>query len=70
MTISEILKIEETNAGKIYLVKEGFFGRAYEHSAYRFVKHLQKGIQSLEDKYHKSAHYLQMHISGFFYINR
>lgn len=30
------------------------------------VKRLQKGIQSLEDKYKKPAYYLQMDISGFF----
>lgn len=30
------------------------------------VKRLQKGIQSIEDKNKKSAHYLQMDISGFF----
>jgi hypothetical protein len=41
MTISEILKIEETNTAQIYLIKEGFFWRAYERSAYRFVKYIR-----------------------------
>lgn len=41
MNISEIITLEATNADKIYLLKEGFFWRAYERSAYRFVKHIR-----------------------------
>jgi len=42
MVVKEILKIEETNTDKIYLIKEGFFWRAYERSVYRFVKYVRK----------------------------
>lgn len=41
MKITEIIKIEESNTEKIYLFKEGFFWRAYERSAYRFVKYIR-----------------------------
>ena len=42
MKVQEILKIEKDNRASIFLFKEGFFWRAYERSAFRFVK---KNIQ-------------------------
>lgn len=41
MNINEVITLESTNADKIYLLKEGFFWRAYERSAFRFVKHIR-----------------------------
>lgn len=41
MQIREILNQENENTGKIILRKEGIFWRAYEHSAYFFVKHIK-----------------------------
>lgn len=41
MKIKEILKIVRENTDSIILLKEGIFWRAYERSAYRFVKHLK-----------------------------
>lgn len=42
MKVQEILKIEKDNRTSIFLFKEGFFWRAYERSAFRFVKNIQK----------------------------
>ncbi len=41
MKVQDILKIEESNRSSIFLFKEGFFWRAYERSAFRFVKNIQ-----------------------------
>lgn len=42
MKIEEIIELEKNNNRSIYLVREGFFYRAYEISAYRFVKYIKK----------------------------
>ncbi|MGR3317638.1 MAG: hypothetical protein ACUZ8O_04090 [Candidatus Anammoxibacter sp.] len=41
MKVKEILKIEKDNRSSIFLFKEGFFWRAYERSAFRFVRNIQ-----------------------------
>jgi hypothetical protein len=41
MEISGIIFIEEGNTNSIHLYKEGSFWKAYEHSAYLFVKHIK-----------------------------
>jgi len=41
MKIAEILKLEQNNTENIILHHEGLFWRAYEWSAFRFVKHLK-----------------------------
>lgn len=38
MRISEIIKLEDTNPDSIILIKEGLFLRAYEQSAFRFMR--------------------------------
>ena len=40
-TISEIVDKENGNKNNIYLYKEGSFWKAYEHSAYLFVKNIR-----------------------------
>jgi hypothetical protein len=42
MKIKDILKIEQNNKTSIFLIKEGFFWRAYERSAYHFVQNIKK----------------------------
>lgn len=39
--LSEILQNECTNAHILYFYREGVFYKAYEHSAYLFVKHVK-----------------------------
>jgi hypothetical protein len=41
MKIKEIVKLEEDNHDKCYLIKEGLFWRAYEKSAFWFVDKLR-----------------------------
>jgi hypothetical protein len=41
MEISGIIFIEEGNINCIHLYKEGSFWKAYEQSAYLFVKHIK-----------------------------
>jgi hypothetical protein len=41
MKIKEIVKLEENNHDKCYLIKEGLFWRAYEKSAFWFVDKLR-----------------------------
>ena len=41
MTKKEIFDIEKNNINKIELFLEGIFWRAYEESAFRFVKHIR-----------------------------
>ena len=38
MKITEILQLEKSNEGQIFLIKEGCFWRAYEKSAFRFSR--------------------------------
>ena len=60
MTFAEILSLEDTNADKIYLFREGVFLKAYEHSAFlchthvhpfklsrRFIKSVNRHVISL-----------------------
>lgn len=60
MTYAEILNLEDTNADKIYLFREGVFLKAYEHSAFlcftyvhpfklsrRFIKSVNRHVISL-----------------------
>ena len=39
--LSEILQNECTNTHILYFYREGVFYKAYEHSAYLFVKHVK-----------------------------
>ncbi len=41
MEISQIAFIEDGNFNCIHMYKEGSFWKAYEHSAYMFVKHIK-----------------------------
>lgn len=53
MKIEEILKLEQNNCECIILHHEGLFWRAYEQSAYRFVKHIKQ--YQITKKYIKSV---------------
>jgi len=50
MVVKEILKIEETNTGRINLFKEGIFWRVYQKSAYLFIKQI-KDLKALKKFY-------------------
>jgi hypothetical protein len=39
MTIEQIVKVESDNTSKIYLYREGLFLKAYNHSAFLFLKY-------------------------------
>lgn len=39
--LSEILRNESSNTGTIYFYREGVFYKAYERSAYLFVKYVK-----------------------------
>ncbi len=52
MKIEEILKIEDNK--NIYLHNEGLFWRAYEYSAFAFVKHIKH--YNVKKKYIKKVH--------------
>jgi len=41
MTVKEIIEIEKTNEGKMYLYKEGIFWRVYEVSLYLFATNIK-----------------------------
>lgn len=53
MTIKEILAYESANFDSIVLYREGLFWRAYERSAYNFVKHIKAFL--LTKKYIKKV---------------
>jgi hypothetical protein len=42
MKIKDIVNIEDSNEEGIILIKEGMFWLAYERSAFRFVRLIQK----------------------------
>lgn len=50
MTISDLLKIEDSNTSCINLFKEGIFWRVYQASAYSFTKHI-KDLKLLKKHY-------------------
>jgi len=52
MGISNILELEQVNT-QILLHKEGLFLRAYEHSAYLFVKYIK--AYNLTKKFYKNV---------------
>ena len=52
MKILDILELEQENT-QIILHKEGMFWRAYEHSAFLFVKHIKE--YSLTKKFYKNV---------------
>jgi hypothetical protein len=52
MKVEEIQKKEGQNTGSIFLRKEGLFWRAYEQSAFHFVKHIRDYVP--QKKYFKN----------------
>lgn len=42
MKIKDVVKLEEENDSKIFLIKEGLFFRAYEHSAWMFYLYVKQ----------------------------
>lgn len=42
MKVSEIVQLERSNQDEIILIKEGYFWRAYEKSALRFIQFIQE----------------------------
>ncbi|MCK9254541.1 MAG: hypothetical protein GX793_00450 [Bacteroidales bacterium] len=52
MKIKDVFEIEKANVDSINLFKEGLFWRAYEYSAWRFVKYIKE--YKLLNKYVKS----------------
>lgn len=41
MTIKKVIALEENNKNCVYLIKEGYFWRCYEKSAYLFIKYIK-----------------------------
>lgn len=42
MNVKDIVRLEETNQNKIYLIKEGLFLKAFEHSAWFLFTNIKK----------------------------
>ncbi len=53
-SVKSILETEKHNISYVYLYKEGVFLKAYQHSAYLFLKHC-KGSYEVKCRYMKSV---------------